>query len=301
MAVLSRIRLVEDLFIRMAWVIEHRVKAETAFPRASYPKTMIWLVVEGKRTIEVNDSLYEVQAGDIVVIPPQTPRTVLPCDPASAPFHYYTVGCDIKLGSLNFAELYQLPLLTQVADAAAFQELLALTAALLAQSLQVIKALNALDQPELIIGKVTTDETIALMAVNASFHVWFARFLDLMRQYLPDQPQEIDPRIGKLCAYMQMNLDKRLTLPDLARLVYISESHLRLLFRTTMGVSPSAYLRQLRLQRAKELLVNTSYSLKEIAELSGFETLNHFSRVFGACEAIPATQYRKRYYGGVQG
>ncbi|GBG08597.1 AraC family transcriptional regulator [Paenibacillus agaridevorans] len=301
MAVLSRIRFVEDLFVRMAWVIENVVDAETEFPRASYPKTIIWLVLDGTRTIEVNGNLREVRAGDIVVIPPQTPRIVLASDASASPFHYYTVGCDIKIGSLNFVELYNLPLIARIEDTSAFQELTRLTAKLLEQSLDVIKSLHALDQPQLIISKVNTDETVALLAVNASFNVWVARFFDMMRGYMPDKAQEIDPRISRLCNYMQMNLEKKLALPDLAAYLFISESHLRLLFRKTMGISPSEYLRQLRLQRAKDLLVNTTYSLSEIAELSGFQTLNHFSRMFKSNESIPATEYRKRYYGIAQG
>jgi AraC-like DNA-binding protein len=301
MAVLSRIRFVEDLFVRMAWVIENVVDAETEFPRASYPKTIIWLVLDGTRTIEVNGNLREVRTGDIVVIPPQTPRIVLASDASASPFHYYTVGCDIKIGSLNFVELYNLPLIARIEDTSAFQELTRLTAKLLEQSLDVIKSLHALDQPQLIISKVNTDETVALLAVNASFNVWVTRFFDMMRGYMPDKAQEIDPRISRLCNYMQMNLEKKLALPDLAAYLFISESHLRLLFRKTMGISPSEYLRQLRLQRAKDLLVNTTYSLSEIAELSGFQTLNHFSRMFKSNESIPATEYRKRYYGIDQG
>ncbi|OAS22717.1 helix-turn-helix domain-containing protein [Paenibacillus oryzisoli] len=300
MAILSRIKFIEDLFIRMAWVIENMVDVETEFARTSYPKTIIWVVVGGKRTIEVNGSLHNVQAGEIVIIPPQTPRALMPSDPASGPFHYYSIGCDIKIGSLSFAERYNLPLITQIADITAFREISQLTAKLLAQSLKVIEGLHALNQPHLIISSVNTDETLALLAVNASFNDWLVRLLDMIRCYLPAEPQEIDPRISKLCMYMQMNLERRLKLPDLAHYLYVSESHLRLLFRKAMGISPSAYLRQLRLQYAKDLLVNTSYSLKEIAELSGFETLNHFSRVFSSYESIPAIQYRKRYYGSVQ-
>jgi AraC-like DNA-binding protein len=301
MAVLSRIRFVEDLFVRMAWVIENVVDAETEFPRASYPKTIIWVVLDGKRTIEVNGNLREVHAGDIVIIPPQTPRIVLASDASASPFHYYTVGCDIKIGSLNFVELYNLPLIARIEDTSAFRELSRLTAKLLDQSLEVIKSLHALDQPQLIIGKVNTDETVALLAVNASFNVWVSRFFAMMRGYMPDKAQEIDPRVSRLCNYMQMNLERKLALPDLAEYLFISESHLRLLFRKTMGISPTEYLRQLRLQRAKDLLVNTAYSLKEIAELSGFQTLNHFSRMFKSNESIPATEYRKRYYGIAQG
>ncbi|WP_168121353.1 AraC family transcriptional regulator [Paenibacillus sp. HB172176] len=301
LAILSRIKFIEELFIRMAWVIENVVEAETEFPRASYPNTIIWLVLDGERTIEVNGFLHEVRAGDIVVIPPQTPRIVLLGKPSSAPFHYYSIGCDIKIGSLNFVELYKLPLQSTINDTSALHELAELTAKLLSQALAVIKTLNALNQPQLIIGKVDTDETIALLAVNASFQAWFIRILDILRRHLPDYPKEIDSRISRLCDYMQANLDKRLSLSNLAQYLYISESHLRLLFRTTMGMPPSEYLRQLRLQRAKDLLVNTSYSLKEIAELTGFQTLNHFSRMFRRYESIPAIQYRKRYYGAAQG
>lgn len=301
MAILSRIKFVEDLSLKLAWVIENVVRAETEFPRASYPKTIIWIVVGGERTIEVNGMLHEVHAGDVVVIPPQTTRTVLPCRPHSEPLHYYSIGCDGKIGSLNFVELYGLPTVTTIEDRAAFLEMARMSALLLDQSLDVIKSLHALDQPQLIINKVNTDETSALMSVNASFTAWFARFLAMMRSYIPDKPQEIDPRIGRLCAYMQLNLNSKLSMSDLARYLYISESHLRLLFRKTLGISPSEYLRQLRLQHAKDLLVNTTYSLKEIAERSGFRTLNHFSRMFATYEAVSATEYRKRYYGSPQG
>jgi AraC-like DNA-binding protein len=285
----------------LAWVIENVVEADTEFPHSSYPNTIIWIVLEGTRTIELDGERYQVQAGDVVVIPPQTPRTVLTNNPAAGAFHYYTIGCDLKVGSLHFVEQYKLPLLTRIEDQAAFQDITALTAELLAQALDVIRTLHALDQPQLIIGKINTDETVALLAVNATFNLWIARFLQMMREHMADKPQEIDPRVNRLCAYMQANLDRRLTLSDLAQYVYVSESHLRLLFRKTMGISPSDYLCQLRLQRVKELLVNTAYPLKEIAERSGFQTLNHFSRMFKKYESMSPTEYRRRYFGLVQG
>ncbi|MFS0727449.1 AraC family transcriptional regulator [Paenibacillus sp. 1P07SE] len=298
MAVLGRVRLIEDLVMRLGWVIENVVPGETEFPRASYPNTIIWIVVDGNREIEVNGVRHAVQAGEVVVIPPQTPRIVLRSDASSPPFRYFTIGCDIKLGPLNFVELYELPLITRITDSTAFADMAGRTAALLAQSLEVIQALHALNQPQLIISKVTTDDTLALLAVNASFHAWFVRFMDMMRDSLPDVPKGIDPRIGKLCSYMQLNLDRKLTLPELAQYMYVSESHLRLLFRKTMGISPLSYLRQLRLQCAKDLLVHTSHSLKEIAQRSGFGTLNHFSRTFKTYEAISPMEYRKRYHDG---
>ncbi|CAG7614601.1 helix-turn-helix domain-containing protein [Paenibacillus allorhizosphaerae] len=301
MAILSRIKFVEDFLLRMAWVNDNHVEAHVEFPRASYAKTIIWVVVDGKRTIEVNGILYEVQAGDIVVIPPQTPRTVLKGDPASDPIRYYSIGCDLKVGSLHFVQLYKMPVITSIEDAAAFREMSRLSAQLSTEAISVINMLHALNQPKRIISRVNTEESAALLALSATFQLWFARFIGLMQPYLPAEPRDIDPRISELCAYMQQNIGRKLTLSDLAKFVFLSESHLRLLFRKTVGVAPMAYFRQLRLQRAKELLVNTAYTLKEVAEMTGFDTLNQFSRMFSSYEAISASNYRKRYYGGVQG
>ncbi|CAG7600822.1 HTH-type transcriptional activator RhaR [Paenibacillus solanacearum] len=301
MAVLSRIQFVEDFMMRMAWVNDNVLQADTEFPRARYAKTILWVIVHGKRMIEVGGALFEVQAGDLVVIPPQTQRAVLKSDPGMGTFHYYSVGCDIKIGSLHFTQLYNIPVRTPIQDAEAFQEIAVRSERLSAEAKSILQLLQAAGKPKMIVSKVNMKESAALLALNASSQAWFALFFQLLQPSLQDKPREIDPRISELCAYMQQHLRQKLTMPDLAKVAFLSESHLRLLFRKTMGMAPMEYLKQLRLQRAKDLLVNSSCSLEEVADLTGFAALNQFSRIFSSQEGISASSYRKRYTGGIQG
>ena len=60
----------------------------------------------------------------------------------------------------------------------------------------------------------------------------------------------------------------------------VSYSHLRHSFRSRLGLSLKQYHLNTRLQRAQDLLVNTSKPIKEIAEILGFESASHFSKHF---------------------
>ena len=70
---------------------------------------------------------------------------------------------------------------------------------------------------------------------------------------------------------------------------YFSEA-----FKEFTGESFSAYLRKLRLGKAKELLAKTDLKVYEICELSGFDSVKHFTRVFKESEGITPMEYRSR-------
>lgn len=70
---------------------------------------------------------------------------------------------------------------------------------------------------------------------------------------------------------------------------YFSEA-----FKEFTGESFSVYLRKLRLNKAKELLAETDLKVYEICELSGFESVKHFTRVFKESEGITPMEYRNR-------
>ena len=57
-------------------------------------------------------------------------------------------------------------------------------------------------------------------------------------------------------AYMLANIDRRISVPDLARQLGVSERTLRYAFRETYGTSPSRYLKTTRLQQARRALEN---------------------------------------------
>ena len=76
------------------------------------------------------------------------------------------------------------------------------------------------------------------------------------------------------------HLSGNLSLLELARACRLSPSHFSQAFRQTVGSPPHQWLLTQRVERAKQLLLNTGQSLCEIALATGFADQSHFTRVF---------------------
>jgi AraC-like DNA-binding protein len=89
------------------------------------------------------------------------------------------------------------------------------------------------------------------------------------------------------------NLTGNLSLSELARACRLSPSHFSQAFRQTVGLPPHQWLLTQRVERAKQLLLNTDQSLCEIALATGFADQSHFTRVFSErIKASPAVWRR---------
>lgn len=97
--------------------------------------------------------------------------------------------------------------------------------------------------------------------------------------------------------YMRENLQKKLTLDDLASHVGYSSSHFGQLFKEKTGQSPLNYLCQLKIQRACQMLDFTNMKIKEITEELGFYDPYHFSKTFLKQVGEPPSQYKNRDKG----
>lgn len=73
----------------------------------------------------------------------------------------------------------------------------------------------------------------------------------------------------------------------------VSQPTVLRLFKKDIGMTPEQYLISCRLAEAKNLLQQTTLSLEEIAELTGFPDRYHLSRIFRKYEHIPPATYRK--------
>jgi AraC-like DNA-binding protein len=85
-----------------------------------------------------------------------------------------------------------------------------------------------------------------------------------------------------------------LNVPELARLVHVSEAHFIRTFRATFGETPHRYLQRRRVERAMFLLRRTEDSVTEICLDVGFISLGTFSRTFREIVGESPTQYRNR-------
>lgn len=83
---------------------------------------------------------------------------------------------------------------------------------------------------------------------------------------------------------------------DFAKICSVSVSTLQRTFKKSYGKTLSEYRSELRIARAKELLITKKYSMDEISELLGYCDSSHFCKCFKKSEGIPPKEFVKMYY-----
>lgn len=101
-----------------------------------------------------------------------------------------------------------------------------------------------------------------------------------------------DWRFAQIRQFVADNVDARITMEDLAGVLYISPRQIgRIVLRHT-GLSTQQYIRAAKLQRAKELLRQTDLDVSEISARLGFTSVYYFSQFFKREEGYPPTRFR---------
>jgi len=94
--------------------------------------------------------------------------------------------------------------------------------------------------------------------------------------------------------YIRDNLSQELKLSSVAEYLHVSPRHLSRLFSEDLGQSYSAYVRKERIRQAVTLLTTTDWSIKQVAEETGFDTVHYFTTVFKAEMGEPPGQFLKK-------
>jgi AraC-like DNA-binding protein len=78
---------------------------------------------------------------------------------------------------------------------------------------------------------------------------------------------------------------------ELAEVAGVSPSYFRYLFKQSTGLSPLQYQNQIKIDKAKDLLLSGECNVTEAAEAVGFANIYYFSRLFKKLTGIPPSQY----------
>lgn len=98
----------------------------------------------------------------------------------------------------------------------------------------------------------------------------------------------------EILAYLEAHYrDTDLSQTQVADAFQISSYTLSRMFKSQVGIGFTEYVNAKRLDYAKELLLTTSYSIREISILSGFGNDNYFSRIFKASTGVSPTRFRE--------
>ena len=106
--------------------------------------------------------------------------------------------------------------------------------------------------------------------------------------------------VATIKEYILANFDRKLTLEDIARQVYLSNSYVSSIFKKETGLSVVDYANQIRIDRSKRLLMETDLSISLLSSRCGFDDQSYFTRMFKKLVGMSPRNYRDTY-GSSQG
>lgn len=134
--------------------------------------------------------------------------------------------------------------------------------------------------------------------VTSLFHYYLGslRYLKQYRRTFGEKATDKD-MVTLSIHYMKENVEKHITLQDVANHVNYSPSHFSMLFKKQTGHSPLTYLNLLKIQQACSLLDNTDMKINQICYKVGIEDPYYFSRLFSKIMGMSPYEYRKTKKG----
>jgi AraC-like DNA-binding protein len=101
--------------------------------------------------------------------------------------------------------------------------------------------------------------------------------------------------IQKALDYIAGHLGNDLRISEIAQDVNIASAYLQRIFKQTMGVTLVQYINQQRIEQSKQLLMYTDDAIVDVAIASGFNSRQHFFRVFNGMTNMSPQQFRQEY------
>lgn len=124
--------------------------------------------------------------------------------------------------------------------------------------------------------------------------LWTRNMLEtFMNQVEDNKDQKNVQAIQKAAEYIRENYRNKLTIDDIAQVVYLSPCYVSRIFKQGLGCTLMEYLTQVRVEKAKTMLKNPKYNVMQVAEESGFEDPGYFTRVFKKIEGITPSRFKQ--------
>ncbi|MBB3108015.1 two-component system response regulator YesN [Paenibacillus phyllosphaerae] len=129
------------------------------------------------------------------------------------------------------------------------------------------------------------------------YYIAVEQLLDRLDRFIQDRGEKAptEPNtMQKVVAYLQTHYANDLNMAVVSNHFSLNYSYFSQAFQEYSGESFSNYVRRLRLDKAKELLVHSDLKVYEISEQVGFENVKHFTRLFKDTEGITALEFRNQ-------
>ena len=264
---------VKNLPIKLLYATKSKYEKDWHSTMHTHSFTEIFYVVKGKGAFNLKDERIEVQEDDLVIVNSNISHTESSLN--ATPLEYIVLGFegmsllitdDKKLAEgfskHNYKEHKQ--------DILYYMELI------------VNELSNQVEYYESISQNLLQ---ILILNIIRSTHA-----LQLM------PPSEgINTDYNYIKSYIDINYASDINLDDLAALIFTNKYSLIREFKKYIGVSPIEYLINKRLEISKNLLTTTDYSIKQIAQITGFSSQSYFNLVFKKRANDTPTSYKDKF------
>ncbi len=95
--------------------------------------------------------------------------------------------------------------------------------------------------------------------------------------------------------YIKNNIEKNISIDELAAKVFLSKDHLIRLFKQELGTTPLKYINQRKIERAQLMLVTQDIPVKAIAIKLSLDNYSYFNRLFKQLTGMTPNEYRKMH------
>lgn len=132
-----------------------------------------------------------------------------------------------------------------------------------------------------------------LIYSNMCFWHYIAGFI-YNSKYNANGRSDFKDSIDQAIDFLSCNLNKLLSLQEIAASVNLSPSHFSFIFKKKTGFTPVEYFNHLKVQRACQYLLFTNMRIKEISQELGIDDQYYFSRLFSKVMGLPPIEYREK-------
>lgn len=169
--------------------------------------------------------------------------------------------------------------------------------------------LDSKDEACEIITHLFTDKIEMSILLEKCLLIKNTENIDELIQTLISSIQDLDTRLSQqsemissdneliehALQYIHLNYSKELTLQNVADHIHISRNYFSILFKKQLNQNFIDYVIDLRIKKAKELLMNTKMKVYEVARDSGFKDVKYFSKLFKKMTGFSAGDYRNQH------
>ena len=240
----------------------------------------ILLTLEGTVTYTVEDKLYQVRKGEILIVPPDTLHSLSMGEGSSRYLFLFEPDAIMSMRDIKYmASYFDRPFhLRDGSDAhVRIRDLL-------------LRANDAYEKRDMLWNTQCYSCILRLYAILGQ------HYLGSVRPHAGDGTGNMDAKVvNSVMTYVNNHYKEELTLEEVASFAGFSRYYFSRSFKKQTGYSFKEYLCQKRVQVAMDLLIRTNRSMRDVALESGFGSVATFNRVFREKKGCTPSQYRTIY------